>query len=230
MRFNPLTVILVASLLNGCATVGTFQRADTLGKGGYAIGIEPSVWGGSAGGQAAVLPNFAVSARFGLSDRFDLGTRIGSSGIEVLSKYQFTSRDSDGLVLSLAPSFGGFFAGGTGGGAGIIAFQIPFLIGVPVGKQSQFVLGPKLHYYGVLGGGSGVSAGGGFLSLGTSVGFDAAINHNVHLLPEISFAYPLLITASANDGNGNNASDSASTSGTLFFQAGLSIQIGKLNR
>lgn len=219
MRILPL----LALTLPGCVTMGTLQRADTLGAGGYEIGVEPGVWGAGAGGTGSVLPSVAVSARIGIADRTDIGFRVGSNGIDMGFKQQFTTPGTDGVVLSLAPQLGGFFIGTGEGSAGLYHVQVPVLIGIPTPHDSQFVLSPKLHWLGAIAGSGSSGGSAGVLSAGTGVGYAARLSPAVQLLPEVTVLVPVLVTAAA---DGDSATETVDQAGVLF-QAGLSVLIGR---
>lgn len=216
-------VPLLALTLPGCVTMGTLQRADTLGAGGYEIGVEPGAWGAGAGGTGTVLPSVAVSARIGVSDRTDIGFRVGSNGIDLGFKQQLTAPGTDGVVLSLAPQLGGFFIGAGEGAAGLYHVQVPVLIGVPTPGDSQLVLSPKLHWLGALASASGDGGSVGLLSLGGGVGYAARLSPAVQLLPEVTALVPVVATASSNGSSETSAIEEAG----VLYQVGLSVLIGR---
>ena len=178
--------------LTGCATVGTLQTADTLGTGHFQLGIEPSWWGAVTPDGGAGFVHMGVSGRYGVSDRVDLGGRIGSAGAEILVKVALTDPQTSGPYVSIAPSGGGFAATSGGDAAGILAFQVPVLIGFPTAGGSQLVLAPKIHEYLILAGSGGDSAGVSMTSLGASLGYAARLGPGFRLLPEVAFVYPVL--------------------------------------
>ncbi len=217
-----MSLLPLLAVLSGCATVGTFQTADTLGTGGFQMGIEPSWWGVAASGEAVGFLHGGVSGRYGVNDRLDVGGRIGSSGMEILFKYQFTDPATGGPIVSIAPSGGGFGALGAGGGAGLLAFQVPVIIGFPTAGGSQFVLAPKVHEYLVLAGDSGDSASVSMTSLGASVGYAARLGPGFRLLPEVAFVYPVIGAANAS----NASSDVEFLGEGVLFQVGLGLLLG----
>ena len=218
-RLVPALLALLLAAGPGCATIGTFQRADSLGPGGYIVALEPSVYGISYQ-DLGVAPSLNVSARFGVGDRTDLGVRLGSAGIEVLSKVMLTDPEADGVMVSIAPSAGGFFVGTDEAGAGAYGFQVPVLIGIPMARDGQLVLGPKVHFIGGGAVASGATDSAGLVSLGTSVGYDAAFGASVHLLPEVALAVPMFAAGVGHVGLGSG----------VLFQAGVSVGFGKLHR
>ncbi|MBN1336557.1 MAG: hypothetical protein JXB39_11420 [Deltaproteobacteria bacterium] len=218
-----MLLLPLLALLTGCATVGTFQTADTLGTGAFQVGLEPSWWGVAATGEAAGFLHGGVSARYGVNDRLDVGGRIGSSGLEMLFKVQLTDPQSGGPIVSIAPSGGGFGALGAGGGAGLLAFQVPVILGFPTSGGSQFVLAPKVHEYLILAGTSDDSASLSLTSLGASVGYAARLGPGFRLLPEVAFVYPVLGAADASD----QSSQVEFLGEGVLLQVGLGILLGE---
>ena len=219
-------LILSAALLSGCPSWHTAQTADTLGEGNVQVGIEPSFWILPEGAGTITMPY--LSARFGISERFDFGGRSGPSGLELQTKYLITEPDADGVVLSVAPSFGGIVVPN----AKVLTAQVPLLVGVNVGEH-QLVLGPKAHLYhlGVSAevceedGGGTASAGTTLYSLGSSLGFSAKLGKGFRILPEVAVLMPMGASASASLGD-MGTSGSTSTSGAMLTSATLAILLG----
>lgn len=193
-------LITLSILASGCMSTPV-QRAETLGEGDFAVGIEPGVSGFAGGGVGGFLPAFNLSGRYGVTDRFDLGARIGSSVYEVQAKIMLTDRDA-ATPISIAPAttFAAFGGGGAGAGFGMV--KIPVLIGIPVG-ESQLVLGPMINNFIAFGSGEGTTAGGYALEVGTSVGFNGRVGPGLAIHPEFGMGYAVMGAASA---NGENAS------------------------
>jgi hypothetical protein len=234
-RLAPLLAALaLVATASGCATIGTLQTADTLGKGKFQMGLEPSVWGAIASGGTILVPNVTLSARYGLSDNFDIGGRVGSNGFELNGKLMFTKPKAPGLIVSLAPSIGGFALAAGGAAAGTFYLQVPVLLGFPIGGGSQFVLGPKVmdwFFFGAASTSSGGttssgSASGNMLALGTSVGVSLKLGSGFRLLPEVSFAYPLITAASAGSGGTSAGASSVGTSSGVLTQISLALLFG----
>lgn len=223
---NIKSFLLIVSMLwsSGCITLGSVQRADTLGEGNWQVGIEPGVWGAALESDgAAVLGAFTVSGRFGVTDRFDIGGRFGTNVYEITTKYQFTDPESTGPVLSLAPSFSVFARGGAGAGFAFGHINVPLLIGLPVGKH-QFIIGPRIIDVFMGAGGGGTGGFGNILMVGSSFGFHAAIGKQFGLLPEFSAVYPITLSGTSGD---TSQSISALDSGLLLFQFQLGFVLGK---
>lgn len=223
----PLRHLLAAAvglvLSTGCVTMGTMQTAHTIGAGNTQFALEPSLWGGVGGGAGVGLPMVAVSGRYGVNDHTDLGFRIGTNGGDVLTKFKLVGGGPGTIVISLAPAAGGFFAATGGGGAGSMMFQVPLLIGIPVGS-SELVLGPKIHDW-YIGGGSGSGNGGvNLFSVGASVGFAIRAGNTFQIMPELTLLKPTNAHAGATGTSGVSA-DLMGTSG-LLMQAGVGLLFG----
>lgn len=159
-------------VLTGCYVASLpLQRADTLQAGQ----VEAAAEGLGQGGlpiDGPPLLAVKVAARAGMSDRIDLGGRFGhlrtfagSSSVfgEVQSKFQLT--DDQGVILALAPSleyrhwFGGEATFTRTSGDRVITqvfsydaqptlgLRVPLLIGIPIGRDHQIVLGPGVEVW-----------------------------------------------------------------------------------
>lgn len=228
---------IAVSALTGCVSLGTMQRAETLGQGKVQFGIEPTAWGVSVGKTTVALPSVGASVRYGATDNFDIGGRVSLAGVEVQAKFRFPT--PSGFYLSLAPSIGGLGATESAQvpatstapattesvGVGYLNAQLPLLIGIPVGPH-EFIIAPKLIDYALFGGvtsGTTTTASGNLLFGGASIGFAARINPGFQLLPEVSIAYPLLASGSIGS---TSASTSALNADGLLFQVGLGFLLG----
>src|SRR5688572_17235135 len=106
-----LVFAALAIVATGCTSITTLQRAKTLGKGKFEFSLEPGVLAGTTLGTAGFIaaPRADLAGHFGVSDRVDLGFRLGSVGLEVQSKFELTRRDSPVVHVSLAPSINGVY-------------------------------------------------------------------------------------------------------------------------
>ena len=216
----PRRLLFAIPLLGGCATMGTFQNAETLGKGKWEVGIEPSMWGAASESATVMYPHAGVSARVGLSDRIDVGGRVGSSGIELSGKFGLTDRESN-VPVSIAPSVGGLALGAGSTSFSIIALQVPVLVGLRMG-ENEVVLGPKVHLwsFGASVDNSGASAA--IWSLGASAGYSARVGPTVRLIPELAVLRPIVVTGATDTTSDTVGVDSAG----VLLQVGLGIVIG----
>lgn len=217
---------LVVGLLcaSGCASVGNVQRADTLGKGNYQVGLEPGVQFGSVGGTTAPYPHLDASFRFGVGEGVDLGVRAGWSFLEAQGKFLLTRPGAPGVMASLAPTFGGIFIGAGGAGAGLLHFALPCLIGIPFGNH-ELVLGPRVQGYYGFASASGAGGGGALVILpGATVGFAFQVTETIAIMPEFGLVVPVLGAVNA---TGMPTMAGAGLGGGLLGQFKLGILIGK---
>ncbi len=168
------------------------QTADTLGRGGVQVGLEPGWWGlvDPEWGADGIVYG-AVSVRRGVTDRLDVGGRIGSGGLEVLFKHQFTDPRNGGPVVSIAPSVGSL-AVPDGTLAWILHAQVPLLLGFPTASGGQFVLAPKIHEFFIRDPSFPWFDTVSMTSLGASVGYAARLGPRFAVLPEVSFVFPVI--------------------------------------
>lgn len=128
--------------LLGCATIGTFQPADTLGEGGKRLGLATSY----ASADGVGIPHVDGSWTTGLAPQVDASVSLGTSGLGVGGKLQLTPPE-EAVVLSLAATIYVFpvpqDADADGFGAGVSG-QAMMLLGLPLGPH-QLVLAPKVH-------------------------------------------------------------------------------------
>lgn len=213
-------LVLAILGLSACMTTPV-QRVESLGKGNWQVGIEPGAFTLAGGGTAATLPAFNVSGRYGVTDKFDFGARIGSSAYEILTKAQLTEDDAPTLI-SIAPhgTFIGF--GGGGGGAAYLRATVPVMFGIPVGEH-QLVLSPAVQTFFFAGGGGGGSAGGVGLTAGGNVGFNAQLNPGFALHPEVGIQLPVAGAVGA-----TGAGSSSATGGQgAFVTVTVGVLLGK---
>jgi hypothetical protein len=213
-------LILAGMLLPSCTAINQYQKAETLGEGNYEFAVEPTVWGaggGNTNGFFTVAPN--ITYRYGTSDRFDIGGRIGASGIELLTKWQLSDGDTK---ISIAPSFGGFAAGGSGASVGFVQVGVPVLFGVPMGDSGELVLGPREQTYLVFGSGGGTAASGTAILLGGTVGYSAQASDRLRVHPEFGFLFPVVASASA----GGTSASTASFGGGFIWNLGVGLAFG----
>jgi hypothetical protein len=193
MTSRALALAIAAMLgLTGCPSIQSVQTAETVGEGNFQFAIEPGVIGVAGGGTGGVLPTINLSARYGITDRFDLGGRFGTSLIELHVKYMFTdpSTADSTVQAALAPQLGGVFIGGAGASAGYGWLTVPVLIDIPVGEH-DFVIGPRAQVIFVGAGG----ASGAVLNVGSSVGFAAKVGKAARILPEFALVVPVFAGA-----------------------------------
>ena len=214
----------VGLLGTGCASINAAQTANTMGKGGLQIGLEPAVeaFSGSNGLGTGYAPRVDLAVRYGVTDSIDIGGKVGSSLAELDGKFQLTDPASQSFVLSLAPSIGGFVFGSAGNTAGAFTAKLPLLIGIGFGGH-QLVLGPTLTD--ILGEGSdssGNSAVTNIFGVGATIGVAFRLSDGFRLMPEFGFMVPVTGTSS---GNGTSTSAGLTSAGFLW-QVGLTFLFG----
>lgn len=222
MRLCSLSLLAATLWSAGCATVGNFQRAETLGKGGWEVGIESSAYTLSNPDGSLVVPMLAVSVRAGATPRLDLGGRIGSGGAEIQGKVQLTKPRGEGpVIVSLAPSVGGSGFGFAGNSVGIVYEQLPVLIGVPLGDH-ELTFSPKVWVGSAFTGGEELSGTATRLSPGGGVGFAWRATRKLTLVPEISVLAPGKVFGSQSVAEEVDIMDNK-----LIYQGGLGFLLGR---
>jgi hypothetical protein len=171
----------------GCS-MGMVQTAQTVGKGGHEFSVDP----GFAGlvNESTIGPTINAAFRYGVTDQFDLGFRLGTSIAEVQTKFLFTEPSNKTIAVSLAPAAGILL--GLGGPIYGFNFPLPLLIGFKMGPH-EFTLGPRLqaNIYGITDGESSRTPSS--LSAGLSVGIAAQTSDTLRVLPELSMSTPFFI-------------------------------------
>lgn len=171
----------------GCS-MGMVQTAQTVGKGAYEVSIDP----GFAGllNEGTIGPTIHGAYRYGVTDRFDLGVRLGTAIAEVQTKFLFTEPSNETIAVSLAPAAGILL--GLGGPIYGFNFPLPLLIGFKMGPH-ELTLGPRLqaNIYSITDGESSRTPS--TLSAGLSVGIAAQTSDTFRILPELSMSTPFYI-------------------------------------
>ncbi len=162
--FFSLSLVFLAS----CASLTGYQDAKTLGKdvleGGASLNLSRSpdfISDVSSGADVTPIPfpNLELTARYGISEKFDLGVRLNTSlNIGFSGKYQVVGDRQSKVALAIGGELGSF---------GVISnlwnIQMPLYFSVhPSQKFSWYLspryvyqfgagdlgLGPNLNYYG----------------------------------------------------------------------------------
>ena len=121
------------------------QTAETTGAGNFELGIEPGV----PGVIITSVEDTPFSGFFDFSVSAATASRRASTWVRASvppgpssSKVRL-SQDDATVLLSLAPTVGGFALGAGGIGAGFINWKLPPILGIPLGDH-QIVLGPRV--------------------------------------------------------------------------------------
>lgn len=180
--------LIVAS---GCAPT-LAQTALTNGTGRLQVAPEVGAIVTGFDEPQTVLPSLGVSARYGVTDRLDVGVRLGPGLVEVQSKVLLVdpgARRVDALALSIAPSLAVSFANAAGVGPFYGRLAVPVLLDVPVGRE-RFIFGARLAQ--VIAPGDAIGLNQGWeLSAGVSVGFALSLGQVVQVVPEVGLDAPL---------------------------------------
>jgi hypothetical protein len=191
-----LSPLLPLALLLGCAPTLT-QTALTNGKGRLQVAPELGVAVIGFGEGQSVLPGAGISARYGITDRFDLGLRLGVGLTELQTKILLLepADRATGLAVALAPTLGLSFADAAGFGPLYARLSVPVLLDIPVSRH-RLVLGARVAQVIAPAEAGGLNQG--FeLSAGLSVGFAFALGSVVQLIPEVGLDAPIAGRATA---------------------------------
>lgn len=213
---------LCSLVSTGCASVGVFQSADTLGRKNWEVGVELSSQAQSSFDSLSLYPLSALTFRYGVHDRVDVGARVGPAGVELASKVMLTPRSSSGVIVSLAPSVGGTFSIPSGIAIGTGQASLPVLIGVPLSEKVQLVFAPKVHdsLFAMNAGQAGGTVNQVFLG-----GAFGVVLHlkRFKVIPDIGFLAPIATTTWRSD----LPAGTAWFHGRWIFQFNLSLSIGR---
>ncbi len=226
MNVRTLGLLTAAGLATGCMTT-TMHRAQSLGAGNYEVSIEPGISGVGLGVtdgsiDRATVPTFWVTGRYGVTDRIDVGGRLGSGLFELHTSFMLTNPDAD-VRVALSPYGTPLFFSVGGLGAGAVLLNVPVLIGIPVG-ESELTLGPGLRTTTLFAGGAGTGGAGTIVEPTISVGFSAQLGDTFRLHPEFGIAYGAAAIGGAGDGA------EFTTVGASRFSFALGFQVGSPNR
>lgn len=218
--FTSLAAAAALFASTGCVSLSTMQTASTVGAGKTEIALEPSM----TSIIGPFLPHANIAMRYGVTDRVDIGGRVGSSLFDLEAKFLLTDPASPSLALSLAPTVGGFLVGDGASAGGLVNITVPLLIGLKTGGGSELVLGPKLVDLLAFAGAADGGLGGNILALGGTVGYAANFN-GFKIIPEVAVAFPLLGAGGISAG-GQSASAMDTFSGGLVLQFGVGLVFG----
>lgn len=190
--FAVLPAIL---LLGGCPSFTTMGSARTIGDGRSQTwvatgGARLHEAGGSTTGarEATDVPYFELGARYGVTDRVELGGKILSLGLELNAKVALRRTEStDGLNVSVGTAASVYSFSAMGVTARSAWLHLPVLLGFALGG-SELVIAPRLSAVTIFGGGPGLFAGG-------SLGFAWKVTDGFRFLPELSVSWPIISPA-----------------------------------
>lgn len=206
-------------LLAACASVGVLQSPETLGQGRWEVSAELSSQALANVDSLSLYPMFAVAGRYGLTERVDVGAKVGPSGVEAQTKVMLTSRN--GIVVSVAPLVAGTLSLPQGLFLSTAQVAVPVLIGVPLSQHVQLVFAPRVHdSLFVLSAGQAGATVNTFL-LGGAAGLVLRLGR-IKILPDIGFLAPIATTTWRSD----LPAGTAWTQGRWTFQGNLTVAWG----
>jgi hypothetical protein len=218
-----LLACFAALSLTGCPSAANLSSARTLDRGRVQAFGALSAYGlrGSDGSLVA-LPQIDVGARYGLTDRVELGARAWFIGASVDSKLALVRPESaeSGLNVSVAPGVGyqgswglyGSLVDSNAGATSVVSLSLPLLFGIRFRGSHELTFGLRGIDQLLLSSRSGRIEAGHLVWLGGSVGAGFRVAPSVRLVPEVGAVYPFV--------PGTRSLE------LLFFQAGLGVLVG----
>jgi hypothetical protein len=130
-------MVMVLQFLLGCMTLSTTHGAKTLEPNTWQFGVATSVQQNNpiSASVGFPAPQMEISARYGLRQDVDIGTRIYLGGIFTDVRYQFWQNEE--WTFAIAPGIGGV---GLPVG-GIVDFRLPIRAQRSLGPNVDFVTG-----------------------------------------------------------------------------------------
>jgi hypothetical protein len=158
--FKGLLMASFPLLLSSCFSFSNFQTGRSLGKGNSEFGASISYLGTGGDAEFVGLPMIELGGKYGISENFDMGMRIGNFGNILLeSKYQFTGDKTSSFAAATGLSVGGSFVGfNLGEGSGVTFFQYEIPLHLSAHPSENFAVYFTPRYMGI--GGSADGDGG----------------------------------------------------------------------
>jgi hypothetical protein len=177
------------AFVSACAPMSTVQRAETLGKGGLQVGIEPALVTDPALARARipVVPRLDVSVRYGLSERLDGSLRLGPGGLELGGKWMLVPPGTGGPIVSLAPSLSAQPALLLITGEATAGATLPVLVGFQFHERLELIGSVRMQQ-------TWLYTPNGFeavTGLGASAGLAVRLFDGVEVLPEFAIQTPI---------------------------------------
>lgn len=179
-------------VLNGCASVSILQSAETVGRGRWEVAAEVSSQAQVGTDSLSLYPMGGIAGRYGVTDAFDVGARIGPSGTELNAKVMLTPR-TGGAIVSIAPLVAGTFWIPGGVRLGTAQAAIPVLIGIPLSPRLELILAPRVHdsLFFLEAGQAGATVNTFFAGLAVGVAVQLG---RFKIIPDVGFLAPLATT------------------------------------
>lgn len=182
LTIRKLTVALaLLASQSSCYSFNVLGRARTVGRGHAELTVAPGASGtGTLHGDTNVRPSFELGARYGLSDRFDAGLRLGDSGALASLRAQLVRSPSEhhGFEMLLAPGLAYTVTDK-------LALELPVSLGLNLPGRHQIVLTPRAVYQLRFGVGD-LDHPAQFVFVGATLGFVWQVTGKVALAPEVS--------------------------------------------
>lgn len=213
-----LSVAAILAAAAGCASMTSGQRAQTLGRGRYEVGVETSYRATLERDSVLGFPMLGVAGRIGVTDRFDAGVRISSAGLGVQGKLRLA--EAGRTVISIAPSVDWVHAYDQGVGFDTVETALPALVSYELRPDLQLLASPRVHssfaqiefgdhyYLHTLGVGTGVG-----------VAFEAGRSW---VIPELGVLWPFLVTGEPPDEMGGTTT----RLGRVIAQVSITVVLG----
>ncbi|MBN1204133.1 MAG: hypothetical protein JXB05_04320 [Myxococcaceae bacterium] len=224
---SRIALAAVMSLLaTGCASISHVQTADTLGQGNFQFALEPGAMGVAslADQDAKPIPHVDLAMRYGVTDRLDLGVRVGSSMVELQGKVLLTAPDDPDMAVSLAPSVMSMLLRLAGlDDLTYTNLALPVLVGFKMDGGSELVLGPRVTLTRFTTSAEDGSAN--IISAGGSLGYALRVAEGLRVMPEVGILFPLVGVA---DTSSTGSTVSAGFNGGFVqFKLGLLFGAGR---
>lgn len=166
--------------------------------------------------ESGAAPVTNVTARYGFGERWDLGLRLGTSGVGVSGKFGLGDPYARTLALALAPS-----VSAASWGRRPIHVQVPLVMGLLVGPH-ELIVTPKLQAWSSARTIQSRRKRSTVIAAGMSLGASVRIAPGVRILPEVTFVRPFLGSIS-----GRGAfSDVELRPGLPLYQVSLGVLLG----
>ena len=176
------SALLVAAA--GCGSVTTYQSADTLPRGTWAVQLAVEAGGFNDTEQQTKIPTgaFELAARRGLSANTDVGLKLYTAGIEASFRYRIAQGRWSWALLS---SLGGVVTNESSpvGAAGLTQLRLGAVATKHRSTTWGWNMGP-ITTFSLLRPAGGGTVGGAMI--GGFVGFDWRFGDVWHLTPELS--------------------------------------------
>jgi hypothetical protein len=175
---RALAVVVVVSC--GCYSFTTAGRARTVMRGELELFAAPGVSGiAVANADPNVRPRASFGARYGATDRLELGARVGDSGGSIAARVQLVRapQGSTGFDLLVAPGLQYTLTDK-------LAFELPVVAGLALPSGDEVIASARFAdqlRFGVAGLGHPAQ----FAFVGASVGYARQVSRRVAIVPEV---------------------------------------------